>query len=54
MSLVNPSAFVLYVQILEFEMDFFSPFYTASYLIVYLCSQTLWAKLIDHEVGSSW
>lgn len=26
MSLVNLSAFFLYVQILEFEMDFFSPF----------------------------
>lgn len=50
MSLVNLSAFFLYVQILEFEMDFFSSF---TQLNSFLCAHILWAKLIDPETGSS-
>lgn len=50
MSLVNLSAFFLYVQILEVEVDFFSSF---TQLNSFLCAHILWAKLIDPETGSS-
>ena len=46
---LNLSPFFLYVQILVFEMDFFSPFIHPNSL----CAQILWAKLIDPKVGSS-
>lgn len=41
--------FFLYVQILEFEMDFFSPFIQPNSL----CAPILWAKLINPKIGSS-
>lgn len=46
---LNLSPFFLYVQILEFEMDFFSPFIQPNSL----CAPILWAKLINPKIGSS-